>query len=430
MSIIRPVGKNAKLGCFEKEITEGNFINPTKEIPFKSCDLKKTMKTEEDSSLVGSVFTTDIVSMGYDIQGNIEMNAYPESLGEILYFTLGKDNIDNPIKSIVTIRYVGNAKRCRIKTNGGAFISEIFNGTDWIEDLNIDLTGKTTVELSEAINSNNNYISNVWGVDNASELTIPTAKVISNELDRKTELLIFRNVSTIAKNHNIYASNDVTDTIPSFSVIIDKGFGNNKCFGYAGCKVNTMGLNFATKTFVTSSMSVRAKKELSEQTYLATPFQITNPFTTNRTRIFINGYEFTDIKDLKIDISNNMYIDEAVGIDTYNAQDRQGGTIQISGTANLTIEDNNPKTTYILNQKYEKNEAIDLILLCETEIEIDSGIKSMFVIYIPKIKLSDGTVSVGGPERLSLSFQGQAVKSSLSLTHIETYINNKKTTAY
>lgn len=430
MSIIRPIGKSARLGAFEKETIEGVFISPTKEIPFKSCDIKKAMKTEEDSSLVGAVFTTDIVTMGYDVQGNIEVNAYPETIGETLYFSLGKDSIDNPIKSIVTIRYNGTAKGCRVKTSAGSLITETYDGTNWTEDLSIDLTGKTTIELCNAINLDSDYISNVWGTDNASELSITTAKTISNETDRKTELVIWRNTSTIAKNHNIYASNNVTDSIPSFSVIIDKGYGTGKSFGYSGCKINTMGLTFATKTFLTSSMSIRAKNEISEQTYLSTPFTMTNPFTTNRTRIFIDGYEFTDIKDLKIDINNNMYIDEAVGIDTYNAQDRQGGTIQISGTANLTIEDNNPQTTYILNQKYEKNEAIDIMLLCETEIEIDTGIKSMFVIYIPKVKLSDGTVSVGGAERLSLSFQGQAVKSSLTDTHIQTYINNKKTTAY
>ncbi len=430
MAIIRPIGKNTSLACFQKETTEGVFVDPTKEYPFKSCDLKKTMKTEEDTSNIGEVFTTDLITTGYDITGNLEMNVYPNNIAEILFYTLGKEAVSNAITGFLFLKYIGNGVGCRVKTATGALITEVYNGTSWVEDLNLTLSNYNTLsDLVNAINNAGGYIANYWGTGLPTDISI-TQTNIKNENDSITFFTFLTSNTTKSKNHNIYASNVASDGIPSFSILLDKNLGVAKCFGYSGCKINTLSLSFAVKTLLTASLSLRAKKELSDQTWNATDFVLKQPFITNNVKLYVNGYEFTDIKDLKIDINNNMYIDEAVGVNTYNSQDRQGATINISGTANLTFEANNEQTTYILNQKYEKNEPIDLILIGETTLNYDTNVKSMFFIYLPKIKLSDGTISIGGAERLSLSFAGQAVKNSLYNKHIDIFINNDILTNY
>ncbi|NMD00700.1 MAG: hypothetical protein GYA62_13400 [Bacteroidales bacterium] len=430
MAIIRPIGKNTSLASFQKETTEGVFVNPTKEYPFKSCDLKKTMKTEEDTSNIGEVFTTDLITTGYDITGNVEMNVYPNNIAEILFFTLGKEAISNAISGFLFLKYIGNGEVCRVKTDTGALITEVHNGTSWVEDLNLTLSNYSNLsDLVSAINIAGGYIANYWGTGDPTEISI-TQTNIKNENDSITFFTYLTSNTTKAKNHNIYASNLASDGIPSFSILLDKNLGSSKCFGYSGCKINTLSLSLAVKTFVTASLSLRAKEELTNQSWNATDFILKQPFVTNNVKLYVNGYVFSDIKDLKIDINNNMYIDEAVGLNTFNSQDRQGATINISGTANLTFEENNKQTTYILNQKYERNEPIDLIIIGETTLNYDTNIKAMFFIYLPKIKLSDGTISIGGAERLSLSFAGQVVKNSLYSKHIDIFINNDILTNY
>lgn len=431
--MLRPIGKSARLAIFQKETKEGVFIQPTEEHAFKSCDAKKTMKTEEDASLVGSVYTTDLVTMGYEVNGNVEMNAYPDKLGDILYYSMGKSELGELAEAIFTIRYHGDKPYARVSKTGGEVILQTSNdGVVWVDDLNIDDLN-VTLEQFKTLAAPINWICQILGVQNKTLLALHALLTVDGEVIRSnyeniTLIKLLRKNSTFGKTHTIYPSNVVTDTIPAFSMILDKGYGANKAFGYSGCKVNTASFTFATKTFFTVTLSVRAKQELPDQTYTAQPVKIQTPYTTNNASILIDGVLFEDIKELKIDINNNMYIDEAVGLETYNAQNRQGGNINISGTANLTIDDT-LNATYILNKKYEKNEALDLAVIVKSDALIDN-VQYLTMFYIPKVKLSDGTVSVGGAERLSLSFAGQAVKNTLSNVHIITYTTNNKLTNY
>ena len=434
--MIRPIGKNTKLACFEKEATEGVFVNPTREIPFKSCDLKKVMKTEEDTSNIGEVFTSDLITMGYDLTGNIEMNVYPETIGDILFFTLGKSKNDNPIKGVLILKYVGDEKGARYKVydNAGdiSLLFETYDGTSWNSLFDIVIENLTLTQIKTAIeNETTDLIVNIEGTGTGTDFKIMTDPFIfKTETENITALILAKKSSNSYKNHNIWASNSALDSIPSFSLLLDKNYGEGKCFGYSGAKINTLSLSYAVKTFVTVSLSVRAKEEYSNITDTSADFETTTPYLTNQVTLYLDGIRITDIKDLKFDVNNNMYIDEAVGLNTYNTQDRQGGIINVSGTANLTVDDTDRTATQRINDKYISNEAVDLIIVMNTNNLIEADVYSKTIIYIPKIKLSDGTVSIGGGERLSLSFAGLAVKSNLYDRHIDVFVNNKKITNY
>jgi len=434
--MIRPIGKNTKLACFEKEATEGVFVNPTREIPFKSCDLKKVMKVEEDTSNIGEVFTSDLVTMGYDLTGNIEMNVYPETIGDILYFTLGKDVLGNPIKGVLTLKYVGDEKGARYKIydNAGdiSLLFETYDEASWNTLVDIEVESKTLAQIKTAIEeATSDLLVNVIGVGTGADFKIMADPlIIKNEGENVLGLIFARKSTSSYKSHNIYASNSALDSIPSFSLLLDKNYGEGKCFGYSGAKINTLSLSYAVKTFVTASLSVRAKEEYSNITDTSADFETTTPYLTNQVEMYLDGVRISDIKDFKLDVNNNMYIDEAVGLNTYNTQDRQGGIINVSGTANLTVDDTDRTATQRINDKYISNEAVDLIIVMNTNNLIEADVYSKTIIYIPKIKLSDGTVSIGGGERLSLSFAGQAVKSNLYDRHIDVFVNNKKITDY
>lgn len=433
--MIRPIGKITKLATFEKEINEGVFITPTREIPFKSCDVKKTMKTEEDTSNVGEVFTSDLITMGYDVAGSIDMNFYPETAGDILFFALGKST--KSTKTLVGgifVNYTGNYEKVRLSFASSVFTSEYWDGTQWLSDNNFgtngsyDVSGKTLAEIQTGINGFTGYRATGFGTGNDTDIEEFSDIVIKNNQDTTILFVKFSKTITNTNYHKIYASNSALDSIPAFSTLIDKGYGTGKCFGWSGCKINTLSLSFAVKTFITANISVKAKSETSGLTDNSSDFAMQTPYLTNNTRIFINNTEFTDIKDLKIDINNNMYVDEALGLDTYNTQDRQGATISISGTANLTIDTNDPSATQRIQEAYENNTPVSIILVLEGQ-NINSNAKYYSIIKLSKVKLSDGTTTIGGGERLTLSFSGQAVKNSLD-NHIECYINNTKTTSY
>ncbi|NMB82885.1 MAG: hypothetical protein GYA14_13820 [Ignavibacteria bacterium] len=432
MALVRPIGKATKIACFEKEITEGVYVNPTKEYPFKSCDVKKTMKTEEDASNIGEVFTTDLITMGYDVTGNIEMNVYPETVKNILYFTLGKidETTFNAIKGVLTIKYIGTQQGCRysVYDNAGdlSLRVETYNGATWSALFDIVIETLTLAQIKIAIEGvTTDLLVYVEGVGVGSDLEMVSEKVIKSDSDNVLGLLFAYKLSSSKKSKRVWGSNSVLDGIPSFSMLVDKLYGANKCFGYAGCKINTLSLSLAVKTFVTASLSLRAKEEYNDKTDTSTDFTMTNPFVTNNSKIVLNGVEFSDIKDLKLDINNNMYIDESVGVNTYNSQDRQGATINISGSANLTIEDGNRQVTQVLNDNYINNAPIDILIILNSNLKIEDDIYNKVYIYLSKVKLSDGTTSIGGAERLTLSFSGQAVKCSLTDRHIDVYLNDK-----
>ena len=434
--MIRPIGKNTKLACFEKETTEGVFVNPTREIPFKSCDLKKVMKTEEDTSNIGEVFTSDLITMGYDLTGNIEMNVYPETIADILFFTLGKSKNDNPIKGVLTLKYIGSdtCARYKVYDDSGniSLLVETNSGASWTTLVDIEVESKTLAQIKTTIEgATSDLLVNVIGVGTGADFKIMVDPVIiKNEGENVLGLIFARKSSSSYKSHNIYASNSALDSIPSFSILLDKGYGVGKCFGYSGAKINTLSLSYAVKTFVSASLSVRAKEEYSNITDTSADFEMTTPYLTNQVEMYLDGVRMSDIKDFKLDVNNNMYIDEAVGVLTYNKQDRQGGVINVSGTANLTVDDTDRAATQRINKKYVNNEAIDLLLIMNTSILLETDIYNKVIIYIPKIKLSDGTVSIGGGERLTLSFAGLAVKSNLYNKHIDVFVNNKKITDY
>jgi len=333
--MIRPIGKNTKLACFEKETTEGVYVNPTREIPFKSCDLKKVMKTEEDTSNIGEVFTSDLITMGYDLTGNIEMNVYPETIGDILFFTLGKSKNDNPIKGVLILKYVGDEKGARYKIydNAGdiSLLFETYDGTSWNSLFDIVIKNLTLTQIKTAIETaTSNVLVNINGSGAGTDFKIMVDPVIiKNEFENVLGLIFARKSTSSYKSHNIYASNSALDSIPSFSLLLDKNYGVGKCFGYSGAKINTLSLSYAVKTFVSASLSVRAKEEYSNITDTSADFEMTTPYLTNQVEMYLDGVRMSDIKDFKLDVNNNMYVDEAVGLDTYNTQDRQGGIINI-----------------------------------------------------------------------------------------------------
>jgi hypothetical protein len=126
-----------------------------------------------------------------------------------------------------------------------------------------------------------------------------------------------------------------------------------------------------------------------------------------------------------------MFLDEAVGVSTYNTQDRQKGKITISGNANYTYRASPSRSTHELIDKMNNNLPVEMILWIENLRYADETnvIKYNVLLRIPAIQFTDVIPVVSGGDRLVMPLNGEAVSDPYS-NHCTVYVTNTKTTEY
>lgn len=138
-----------------------------------------------------------------------------------------------------------------------------------------------------------------------------------------------------------------------------------------------------------------------------------------------------ETKELSININNNFYTDEAIGVDTFNSQGRQGATIEISGSANLTVTDATDEETIILQSRMQSGTPVEIIAYFEGAdyADLANNAKYSFLVRMRAIKLTDCSPVISGPDRLTLPIAGKAVASTFG-RHIDVWVTNQRLTAY
>jgi hypothetical protein len=443
MAINRPIGKNARLSAFKKETAEGVFVPPTQSHHFVSEGMKYTPQTIEDPSNVGQLFTSDMVKAGYGVEGSIEMKAHPYFIGDALFFALGKsDTPINPVQGFLIIWYTGSAKFSRIRKATTTITAETsVDGITWTADSAFGTAGIYTPgsavlsAVATAINAFVGYKAKHVGFASAPIANLADwANVTMKANDVKTGACIqpYLVTSAIAKAHRIFADDVSLDDIPSFSMAIDRNFGVAKDIGLAGCKISSLGIKVAPRDMVDLSVGIKAKSQDNAYSYVASDVPAdSRAFTTNLVQLFVDSMVTQETKELSIDINNNLYTDEAVGVDTFNAQGRQGASIEVSGSSNLTVTDATDEETISLQGKMQNDIPVEVIAYFEGSAFADLANNAKFSVLIRMraIKLTDCSPVISGPDRLTLPITGKAVASAYG-KHIDVWVTNKQTTAY
>lgn len=442
MTISRPIGKNSRASLFKKETTEGVFVAPSQSHHFVSEGMKYTPQVIEDPSNIGKLFTSDLIKSGYTVEGAVEMKAHPYFIGDALFFALGKaDTPINPAQAFLIIWYTGSEKYIRIKKTGSDLIAEkSTDGTTWVAETGFGTAGTYALSTSllsaivTAINGFTGYKATCVGyasapVSNLADFTAVTLK----SADVKVGACIqpYLATSTISKCHKISADNSALADIPSFSMAIDRNFGTAKDIGLAGCKIASLALKVAPKGLVDLSLSLVAKSQNNAYTYAAADVPASAAFTTNMVKCFIDSIITQEVKDLSLTINNNLYKDEAVGIDTFNAQGRQGASVELSGNLNLTVTDSTDEETISLQGKMQSDTPVEVIMYFEGSeyADLTNNVKYSFLVRVRSVKLTDCSPVISGPDRLTLPLAGKAVASSFG-DHIDVWVVNKQTTQY
>jgi hypothetical protein len=441
MALSRPIGKNAQIAMFKKETVEGTFVAPDQSHHFVSEGMKYTPQSIEDPSNVGKLFTTDMIKSGYTVEGSVEMKAHPYFIGDAFFMTLGKEDTPvNPAQGYIMIWYTGSAKYARIKKVTTVFTAETStDGTTYAADNafgttgTYDAVGKKLSEIVTAINSYTGYKAAYVGYGDAPVANLAAFAFVQLKFaDVKVGACIqpFLVTSTVAYMHPIYADDSALADIPSFSMAIDRNFGTAKDIGLAGCKISSLTLSSDPKNLVGLSVTMKAKVQDNAYTYAAAAVPTSRAFTTNNMKVFVDSMVSQEVKDISLTINNNMFTDEAVGVDTFNAQGRQGASVEVSGNLNLTVTDGTDEETIILQDRMQDDTPVEVIMYLESAdyADLANNAKYSALIRIRSVKLTDCSPVVSGPDRLTLPMTGMAVASVFG-RHIDVYVTNM-TAAY
>lgn len=442
MTITRPIGKTSRIAMFKKETTEGVFVAPDQSQHFVSEGIKYTPQSIEDPSNIGKVFTSDMIKSGYNVEGAVEMKAHPYYMGDSAFFALGKsDTPVNPVQGYLLIWYTGTAKYARIRKTSTNMIAETSaDGTTWTADTNFGTAGTMamgTDKLSETqvkISAFTGYKCKYLGYADAPVANLADfTDVVMKNADIKVGACIqpYLVTSTIAKLHKIYADDSALSDIPSFSTAIDRNLGTAKDIGLAGCKISSYAVKVDPKNLVSLSLTIKAKSQDNAYTFAGADVPISHALTTNMAKVFVDSIIAQEIKDLSITINNNFYTDEAVGVETFNAQGRQGASIDVAGNLNLTVTDSTDEETIALQGKMQSDIPVEVILYLESQDYADLANNAKFstLIRVRSMKLTDCSPVVSGAERITLPIAGKAVASTFG-NHIDVWVVNTQTSAY
>lgn len=442
MAISRPIGKNSRIAMFKKETDEGTFVAPSQSHHFVSEGMKYTPVSIEDPSNIGKLFTSDLIKSGYSVEGSVEMKAHPYFIGNALFHALGKDDTPvNPAQAFLIIWYTGAEKYVRIKKVALDVTAEkSADGITWEADTAFSTTGTLALGTSllsaivTSINGYAGYKAQALGyasapVDNLAAWAAVT--LMSNGVKTGACIQPYLVASTISKCHKISADDSALSDIPSFSMAIDRNFGAAKDIGLAGCKISSLALKVAPKGLVDLSLNIVAKSQDNAYTYAAGPVPVSRGFTTNQAKVFVDSLVTQEVKDLSLNINNNLFKDEAVGVETFNAQGRQGASIDVSGSLNLTVTDGTDEETIALQGKMQSDIPIEIIAYFEGNdySDLANFVKYNFLVRMRAIKLSDCSPVISGADRLTLPLSGKAVASIFG-NHIDVWVTNTDIAVY
>jgi hypothetical protein len=383
-----------------------------------------------------------MIKSGYSVEGAVEMKAHPYFTGDALFFALGKDDTPvNPAQGFIIIWYTGASAYARIrKTTLDLIAEKSTDGTTWVADTDFATTGTLALGTSvlsaivALINGYTGYKAKYVGyasspVANLADWTNVTTKSAGVKVGACIQPYLV--TSTISKCHKISADNTALADIPSFSMAIDRNFGTAKDIGLAGCKLSSLTLKVDPKNLVSLSLSITAKSQDNAYTYAATDVPASKAFTTNLVSMFVDSMVTQEVKDFSLTINNNLFKDEAVGVETFNAQGRQGASIEASGNMNLTVTDSTDEETIALQGKMQNDTPVEIIMYLESSEYSDLAgfVKYNVLIRLRSVKLTDCSPVVSGPDRITLPLAGKAVASTFG-NHIDIWCTNAQTAQY
>ena len=416
-----------------KEVAWGTYLTPTRPLSLTQESIENKVEHVEDGRFIGKIFTTDMIAVSEQVDGSVDVTAHPQEVGPLVDMALGKNDAPGTAPSgRLLVWYTGaDAYAHVINTLGvmagfaGATVGTAVS--KWSFDT-ANASYDTLAELATAINAVADWNAYYTGVSTALTAGIGnfTALIIKTNGQLSGMVKNIASISATTKEHHIYPAG-ATDTEPSMSICVDRTIGTGQALGFAGAKVNSFAIAIASKTIVKMTVGLNAKSETSGKTYPTIIIPSDKPYVASRARVFVNGTEATEIKDLNITLNNNLDISNVVGSVYVSEQIRQGATLQVSGSMNFNATD--WTSNYAL---YKADTPIEMYVYIENADYADAvnEVKYSILIKLAAVKLTKSpTPLLSGPNRLTSSIEGTCVEKS-GVNHVDFYVVDTETTAY
>ena len=440
--------RTGRLGnvTYKKESTWGTYIAGDGYLRVSSESLNRTVEHTEDPSLVGELYTTDMIKIGDGISGSMEGVIHGDEIGEIVWGVLGgQTSATQPAKAWLLVGYNGTANYMRLTKSGSNLTAETSsNGSTWVGDTNfstaagvLDVSAAsydTLTELNTYIAARTGYDSVIFGdsTDSTTLADFTATQIRADDIRVGSYLMKAENTSTEAKLHTLTPAG-ATESLPSFSFTINRVLGTDESIGAVGCKFSSITLTNAAKDLCKFSLSVDGKAEETSKSDVSVTVPTIEGYLAANMKIVMEESdgsltELDEVKDYSITINANIDDNRVVGSFFKKEQIRQNSTIEYSFTAN------NTSTQYALRSNYTADTPVGLYIYWKSNDDADATntVPYSMLIRIPDSKLTDFNSPLSTPDRLTISGAGTVIKpqNTTYTDHVTVYIVDGDTSSY
>lgn len=373
-------GRNGNV-AFKRESSWGSYIAGDVMLRAATSSMSRKIEHEEDPALVSENFTTDQVKISDGAGGGYELKLHPDVAGLLLFGALGGESaVSTPVTAYLVINYTGSIAYARITVASGILTAETsVDGTTWINSTTFNsgntmdfsnASFDTVSEVATAIDGYTDWTCTYFGLSSGSTSTIANMAAKNLKTNGKKSgaiVLVTKNSgSTAAKVHTLFPA-DSTTNLPSFTFTENRTVGTNKSIGYLGSKINNFTLNISAKTLISASLAISSKSEDIDKNDISLSVPNFTAYKASKTQVMMDDLVFDQLKDFSINLSNNVDETGVVGSLSIVEQLRQGATIEISFTCNMT------DTNYVYRSNYINDTPTEFIVYMESDDYCDSA---------------------------------------------------------
>jgi len=204
------------------------------------------------------------------------------------------------------------------------------------------------------------------------------------------------------------------ESLPSFTILVDH---SGEKFYYLGCKINSLKFSGAVGSIPTLSVDIVGKEEVSgslDESFVVDPGD--EPFYFKELRLYTD--EFVTATDLyssiELNINNNLDTDDYRPDGSGKRKTIDEGQLEVTGSIDIIFDSSVISGEYSRFKNFEDG-ALGI------KLEKSSGDK--LLIYLPRVRFSEMTHDIGGPEKIMLKANLTAlIPSSGSIAEVRDYV--------
>lgn len=272
-------------------------------------------------------------------------------------------------------------------------------------------------------------VKEVYGFASGDNITVASESAVVKEVDFRNNTITLEAAltgvpatdTTVTNETKFLHQFDVDKTVEAYATVIKHLTDENYHEKYIGCKVNSLDLALAKKSYITASLNILA---LKDEIVDGDPVETIKALADLDQRLYAYGTSISlggDSYDALVDEFNlslsNNFDDDDRGLNDIYRRDlvAQGSELTFDFQAKFD------KSKYIEIKKMMKEN-----IYTDLKIKLDEGL----VILLPKVKLTETNSPVDGADKITVSVNGTALFDSAADTVMQVVIVDQNNSQY